>query len=218
MSDRPKALSVFYGGERVAEITEWRGGLRATYLPGTLDRWPLGTPVLSCSLRLRTGSLDATAFLDGLLPENPHRAALAGRADVTASDTFGLLARYGREIAGALIITADVEVPPNHGGLIDLDADALADEVAALPDRPLGIHDDSELSLAGVQDKMLLVARDNGRWARPTGATPSTHILKLDHRRYPGLVAAEADGLPWLAPQGSAPSTQSSSPSPVTTV
>ncbi|MGB3412682.1 MAG: HipA domain-containing protein [Microthrixaceae bacterium] len=195
MNDRPRFLSVFYAGERVAEITERRGELRATYLTAAFDRWPLGSPVLSCSLPLRTGAVDATSFLDGLLPESPHRAELAARADVAASDTFGLLARYGREIAGALVIAGKGELPPHHGGVIDLDDDALAEEVAALPERPLGIHDDSELSLAGVQDKMLLVARDNGGWARPTGATPSTHILKLDHHRYPGLVAAEAVGL-----------------------
>lgn len=195
MADHPKALSVFYGDERIAEITQRRQKLLVTYLPAAHERWRLGAPVLSCSLPLRAGSADATAFFDGILPENPHRAHLAARAGVVSSDTFGLLARYGREIAGALVITAGDDPTHDDGGVVELDDDALAAEVASLPERPLGIHDDSELSLAGVQDKMLLVALDDGSWARPTGATPSTHILKADHRRHVGLVAAEADAL-----------------------
>ncbi|HWD70343.1 MAG TPA: HipA domain-containing protein [Solirubrobacteraceae bacterium] len=43
--------------------------------------------------------------------------------------------------------------------------DQLDQEVADLPDGPLALHDDSELSLAGLQNKMLLVRLSDGRWA-----------------------------------------------------
>jgi len=57
----------------------------------------------------------------------------------------------------------------------------VAAAVDALPDTPLGVLDDSELSLAGMQDKLPLVRTDAGcGWGRPVGGYPSTHILKVD--------------------------------------
>jgi serine/threonine-protein kinase HipA len=65
-----------------------------------------------------------------------------------------------------------------------------------LPDQPLGAHDDSELSLAGLQDKLLLVATDGPTgWGRPVAGLPSTHILKPDPLAHPGVVAREAEAL-----------------------
>jgi serine/threonine-protein kinase HipA len=43
-----------------------------------------------------------------------------------------------------------------------------------------------------LQNKVLLVALPNGGWARPVHGHPSTHILKVDDLRHPGLVDAEA--------------------------
>jgi len=45
-------------------------------------------------------------------------------------------------------------------------------------------------TIAGIQDKMLLVETPQG-WARPVNGYPSTHILKLDDRTHRGLVIAE---------------------------
>ncbi len=45
-----------------------------------------------------------------------------------------------------------------------------------MPDRPLDLHENSNLSLPGVQDKLLLV-RVGEAWARPVGGQASTHIL-----------------------------------------
>ena len=53
------------------------------------------------------------------------------------------------------------------------------------------MRDDSELSIAGLQNKLLLVRDSSGTWARPAGGMPSTHILKVEDPRYPGLVEAE---------------------------
>ena len=75
-------------------------------------------------------------------------------------------------------------------GLVPLsEADLLAD-VASLPARTMALHDDSELSLAGLEDKILLV-RTPGGWARPVHGYPSTHILKVDNRVHRGTVVLE---------------------------
>jgi serine/threonine-protein kinase HipA len=187
-----RSLQIWLHGVHVADlVTATRGALRCRYTEEALARWPGNTPMLSCSLPLDDRPLPAEAFLRGLLPEGSALNALAARADVPASDTFGLLARYGRDIAGAVVFS---DGPPDTGryAVEPYSEDGLAGEVAGLEQLPLGVHDDSELSLAGLQNKMLLVALPGGGWGRPVHGQPSTHILKVDNAAWPGLVEAEA--------------------------
>ena len=189
-------LVAWLDGIAIATIERHGETVRLAYTDGAIERWGLGEPVLSCSLLTSTTKLDATAFVDGLLPEGDHRRSLAARADVKASDLFGLIARYGRDIAGAVQFLPPEDEPTGYGDDIKvLDVSALNDLVDGLDDNPLAITDESELSLPGVQDKMLLIDLGDGQWARPLHGRPSTHILKRDHLRYPGIVAAELDGL-----------------------
>ena len=192
----PDRLQVWLDGLYVADIERRRRNdtrLRLRYTEPALERWPLNTPLISCSLPLGSRPADALPFLTGLLPEGDALAALAARARTSVVDTFGLLERYGRDIAGALVISRGVP-DESRFGLERYDEESLADEVGALDENPLGVRDDSELSLAGLQSKLLLV-RDGDGWARPLHGCPSTHILKAEDRRYPGLAQAEADCL-----------------------
>lgn len=197
MPDRPDSLVVWYEGVPIAELRERSGSVELEYRTEALDRYDIGTPLVSCSLPLEQDrKFNATNFLDGVLPEGAHRNDLAELADVRSADTFGLLARFGRDIAGALTIADPAWDPESaESSVMPLSDEELANEVAGLPDRALGVHDDSELSLAGLQDKMVLSRLEDGSWGRPIHGHPSTHILKLDHRTHRGLVAAEADAL-----------------------
>jgi serine/threonine-protein kinase HipA len=188
-------LHVWLYGTRVAVLTSTRpGAVSCRYTAEAVDRWDLNTAVLSCSLPLtRTAHRDAGRYFRGLLPEGAALPALASAAGVPTHDTFGMLARFGRDVAGALVIT-DSDYEPRTGTAQPYAPGALAAEVADLEEHPLALHDDSELSLAGLQNKMLLVATANG-WARPVAGYPSTHILKVEDRRYPGLVTKEAAAL-----------------------
>ena len=145
---RPERLVVHLGDVPVAELSDnRRSGVFCEYLAATLRSHPGNVPLLSCSLPVREGRFEATAFFDGVLPEGQHRATLAARAGVAAQDTFGLLARYGRDVAGALVVTdPDRLADDRASGVVELDDTMLAAEVAAIPENPLGIHDDSELS------------------------------------------------------------------------
>lgn len=193
MTRPAKHLGVWLDGLRVAELERAGQGIRCRYTEEALERWPLNSPLLSCSLPLDSRPLDALPFCAGLLPEGQALQTLAEQAELPVNDVFGLLARYGRDVAGALVIVPGGEEPnPGEFGVEPYDAEALAEAVAALDDFPLGAREDSELSLAGIQDKLLLVRLPDGGWGRPTGGRPSTHILKRDDLRYPGLVEAEA--------------------------
>jgi serine/threonine-protein kinase HipA len=188
-------LHVWLYGTRVAVLTSARPGeISCRYTSEAMERWDLNTAVLSCSLPLiKTAHRDAGRYFRGLLPEGNALQALASAAGVPTHDTYGMLARFGRDVAGALVIS-DTEHKPRNGTTQLYTPDALAAEVADLEDHPLALHDDSELSLAGLQNKMLLVATDDG-WARPVAGYPSTHILKVEDRRYPGSVSKEAAAL-----------------------
>jgi serine/threonine-protein kinase HipA len=70
--------------------------------------------------------------------------------------------------------------------------DRLANLVANLRNAPLGIDRDVRVSLAGVQEKLLLTHMPDGRWGRPVGGTPSTHILKPEIERFENTVENEA--------------------------
>jgi serine/threonine-protein kinase HipA len=165
--------------------------IRCRYSEDSLQRWQGNSPLLSCSLPLGSRPLDALAFCKGLLPEGQALQMMAAAAGIAANDSFELLAHYGRDVAGALVIGSEEPVGRRFG-VEAYSEESLARAVAEVDEYPLGVHDDSELSLAGLQDKLLLVELGDGSWGRPLGGKPSTHILKVDDPRHPGLVDAEA--------------------------
>jgi serine/threonine-protein kinase HipA len=186
-----KPLGVWLYGLRVAELSSARPGqVVCRYTDEALARWPANTPLLSCSLPLGPRPLQAGNFFRGLLPEGRALQALAADANLASYDTFGLLERYGRDVAGAVIV-AEQFPGPRPEGVEAYSEETLAAEVANLPERPLAIHDDSELSLAGLADELLLVEMAPGLWGRPLHGRPSTHILKVEDRRYPGMAEME---------------------------
>ncbi len=185
-------LGVWLHGRHIAELrSSGPGKVELRYTSEALDTWPSNTPLLSCSLPLGTRRQQAGLFFRGLLPEGQHLQALAAQANLASYDTFGLLARYGKDVAGAAIV-ADATPRERPGSVAPYTREALEGEVADIKHRPLGIHDDSELSLAGLQDKLLLIELGPGLWGRPIHGRPSTHILKVEDRRYSGMAEMEA--------------------------
>jgi serine/threonine-protein kinase HipA len=186
-------LGVWLDGVQVAALSKTKaGGISCLYSEEALERWPQNSPLLSCSLPLGVRRMEALAFCRGLLPEGRALQALAHDAELATSDTFGLIERYGRDVAGALVIGAE---PPDEEryGVEEYSEESLREAVEDLEEHPLGSHEDSELSLAGLQDKLLLVKLSDGSWGRPLRGRPSTHILKRDDARFSGLIEAEAD-------------------------
>jgi len=184
-------LGVWLDGLLVARLTGNRPGVaQCTYTDEAFEHWAGNTPLLSCSLPLRSGRLNAWAFTTGLLPEGRHRQAMAAIAGVPSYDVLGLLERFGRDVAGAIILSA--EDPPLRNPSVDpYTPDGLTEAVADLKNHPLGLYGDSELSIAGLADKMLLTQVGPGQYSRPRHGAPSTHILKVDDPVRKGLVRAE---------------------------
>ena len=162
-----------------------------------IDRFGVGSTVLSESVPLvprqpRGKAARRRMFFDELLPEGAARQRLADRARVTPMDTLGLLAAYGRDVAGAVQVfdptAADAADPPRARALSTADIVDLLDDVAAFPlaNAPMS----GKSSLAGVQEKVLL-ARVGDRWAQCLYGYPSTHILKPVARSHSDMIYNE---------------------------
>ena len=190
-------LTVWLYGIKTATITEVRNRLRLVYTDDALIEYALGTPVLSVALPLTDVHFaqgPTRAFLDGLLPEGESRRVIAEDFNLRATDTYGLIRALGRDCAGAIIVQPSGEPPPPDASTTTADplnGDALADLVKNLRSAPLGVSDRVRISLAGVQQKLLLTRMPDGRWGRPVDGTPSTHILKPEIRDYPNTVQNE---------------------------
>ena len=191
-------LGVWLYGALVATIDRDRRGPRLTYTREALGSHALGTPLLSLSLPVRAERFSQGSvrpFLDGLLPEGEARRVIARDLMVDPDDTFGLIALLGRDCAGALVIQPlDDERPP---GVTTTTAEPLShSELAALVGNlrsaPLGVGGRVRVSLAGVQEKLVLTRMVGGGWGRPVDGTPSTHILKPEIAAYPHTVENEA--------------------------
>jgi serine/threonine-protein kinase HipA len=159
-----------------------------------------GTIVLSQSLPVRAeayGPPATRSYFEGLLPESARREELARELQVSVNDSYALLARIGRECAGAVVIIPEEESPAStvESGVEWLASERLAELVEELPRRPLGIARDSgrlRLSLAGVQRKLALVRNEEGRFGEPIGQMPSTHLIKPEYGdEFPDLAVNE---------------------------
>lgn len=157
-----------------------------------------GGQPLSLNLPLREEAFphrDCLAFFGNLLPEEDVRAQLALTTGISASNDYRLLERFGGDVAGAVTLLAPGEPPPADGpGELELLSPERLDEILVeLPQRPLAADEAGEvrLSLAGAQSKLPVVEVDGG-FALPHGSgLPTTHILKPEPARFPGLVANE---------------------------
>ncbi|HQZ00422.1 MAG TPA: HipA domain-containing protein [Propionicimonas sp.] len=114
-----------------------------------------------------------------LLPEGAQYDHMIAQAGLRRDDTPAFLARYGRDVAGALQVW-DLDDPtepktPSVRSLAPAKVRALLED----PIRsPLANDPQSgKSSLGGVQPKIVLVQTSDG-WAQALGGYPTTHILK----------------------------------------
>jgi serine/threonine-protein kinase HipA len=124
-------------------------------------------------------------WFDNLLPDSDAiRRRMAEKFAKGSVATFDLLAAVGRDCVGAVQLLP-LDQPPV--GFDHIDAQPLTESgteqlinSAVTAARVLGQEqlDDFRISIAGAQEKTALLWHD-GRWCKPLGATPTTHIFKL---------------------------------------
>jgi serine/threonine-protein kinase HipA len=106
-----------------------------------------------------------------------------------------LIRALGRDCAGAVVIQPmEYAAPPAPTTTTaePLSPDEIEDLVKDLKNAPLGVGGRVRISLAGVQEKLVLTRMPDGSWGRPVDGTPSTHILKPEIAAFPNTVENEA--------------------------
>ncbi|MFM0066022.1 type II toxin-antitoxin system HipA family toxin [Paraburkholderia aspalathi] len=184
-----RALSVWANGERVGV---WRlptrGPMEFAYDPAWVAS-PAGRP-LSLSLPFAPSNVANKGhrvlnYFDNLLPDSEAiRKRIAQRYQTDTLDPFDLLQAIGRDCVGAVQLLAEDDAP---AGVERIEGTPLSDsEIETMLARTVSTPalgaadetDDFRISLAGAQEKTALLWHD-GKWQRPHGATPTTHIFKL---------------------------------------
>jgi len=190
-----KRLMVYLNSEPVGSLDQDDSGLlEFRYGADWLNKQD-STP-LSRSLPLRNDPFrgkQARPFFAGILPDEGPRQQIAAILGISASNDFALLERIGGECAGAVSLRPEGGPPPTLGDkrMRELNEKELDDIIAELPRRPLMAgREGLRLSLAGSQAKLPVVIQE-ATIALPLGNTPSTHIVKPEPERFPGLVANE---------------------------
>lgn len=187
---RAKAMSVWMNGTRVGT---WRLTSRAVDEFEYDQAWVASDRYRPLSLSLPApaggGPLrgdNIRNYFDNLLPDSDViRRRLQDRFRTDSLSPFDLLAAVGRDCVGAIQLLPENEAPPNIEVIngIPLDEGGVEHElVRVVSTDARGQRDDEDdalrISIAGAQEKTALLWHD-GRWCRPMGATPSTHIFKL---------------------------------------
>jgi serine/threonine-protein kinase HipA len=130
------------------------------------------------------------AWFEGLLPEASRRTLAEAEHGVARGDTFGLLAAIGWECAGAVSVLPEGREPAS-GRYEALTDEEVWERLDLLPSTVSEVDHEVRLSLGGAQDKLLL-ARLGGGWHLLLEGAVSTHLLKPEPDRHPGLAVGEA--------------------------
>jgi serine/threonine-protein kinase HipA len=162
--------------------------IRLEWRPEGIERWGLGSPALSVGLPIGApiGPRDTRGldFFENVLPEGPALERMAVLAGVRPVDTYGILAAFGHDCAGAIMVLPDGDHPggSDANGYAAMAPGGLERVINALDATPLAAAPERGVrpSLAGFQRKALLGRASDGTWQLPSGDAPSTWILKPD--------------------------------------
>jgi serine/threonine-protein kinase HipA len=195
MADR---LDVWYGAEHAGSLWQTIDGVEFEYSESWLVRDD--AVALSRSLPLgpgRQAGRRATAFFENLLPEGEIRGAIARAIGEDDENEFRLLEGIGAECAGALSITSPGQTPPDTVPVDDLpvlESQQLEQILTELPQTQLVRGPDGliQFSLAGAQDKLVLIDRGDDTWSLASRGVPSTHIIKTPIATLDDTVTNEA--------------------------
>ncbi len=179
-------LNIFLNDRHLGRLSKEASGAIAFVYDRDYLAWANAIPVsLSLPLRERRyiGAPVAAVF-ENLLPDaDAIRRRIAEHVGAAGTDAYSLLSEIGRDCVGALQFLFEDQTPTpttEVDGTV-VDEDDIAAMVANLTTVPLGLDrdldEDFRISVAGAQEKTALLQHE-GRWLRPHGTTPTTHIFK----------------------------------------
>ena len=192
------SLNVELYGALLGSLIQKGHDLRFKVSPSAIDRYSVASTIMSLAVPL---NLEYTAkqkkrnanFFSELLPEGRNLRWLLLSLPLEEQNTFGLLRKYGRDSAGALMLyDPNDPVSARKPKAEKVNAQQIRYLLEHMPEEPLANSPVSgKTSLGGVQGKILL-AKKNQDWCRVHYGYPSTHILKPKVPEYPTMIYDEA--------------------------
>lgn len=180
------SLGIWMNGEHVGL---WRVGNKAEHELRYERAWidsARGRPI-SLSMPLRPaepyrGEV-VRNFFENLLPDNASIRRRIAQRFGTTTEAIDMLREIGRDCVGAIQLLPEGATPQD---VHRIDATAVSgreieDHLARVPAADPFPGDKDEyfrISIAGNQEKTAFL-KHKGRWCRPHGSTPSSHIFKL---------------------------------------
>jgi len=191
-------LNVELYGTVLGSLSRIDRGVDFTVNTDAFSTYSISSTVMSLSVPLNPLYTNAQKrrcgnFFAELLPEGRNFEWLAQTLPQNDRTPYGMLKKYGKDIAGALIIydpedLASSEKPglePVDGAKIRYLLENMSQ--AALANSPVS----GKTSLGGVQGKIVLTKKD-AVWHRVHNGYPSTHILKPVVHEFPTMIYDEA--------------------------
>ncbi|MEG1561714.1 MAG: HipA domain-containing protein [Raoultibacter sp.] len=199
-------LAVWLGKQHIGTLNQVKNGARFQFDESICQATP-GSPCLSTALPVQGEAFNAVAtrnWFSGLLPEDARLDEVRRFFGIEGSDYLSVLEEVGWECAGAVSILPENNdsLPGKIAGVRRIDAAQLSSRLSALPAHPFDDASTLRISLGGYQEKLCVDLPDgfiveNGRaklvYANlPLNGALSTHILKPQPSRFPGLIEGEA--------------------------
>ena len=189
-----QSLDVYLHGERIGIITRGQDpeGPSFQYLESYRTR--SGAIALGRQIPLTeepTRSETILRWIDGLLPEGDRRGDLTRQLGLHRMSTWSLIREIGLDCAGAVQVADPHHRTgrPSYYKASEAEIGLAFDQIAQ---RPIQTFErGARLSIAGAQEKIVLAKLAEHSWAWPLHGAPSTHILKPQTARFPGLVQNE---------------------------
>jgi len=178
------SLFIYMNGLDVGEYRQSSSGAQSfNYSDSWIDRNNPTPLSLSMPLTQKKHQGDVVYnYFDNLLPDSLEiRNRIQARVNAKTNRPFDLLNKIGNDCVGAIQLLEEHSAP-NIKSIksMPVDEQTIANNLDNYRTLPLGMSDtdDFRISLAGAQEKTAYLKLD-GKWHRPIGATPTTHIFKL---------------------------------------
>ena len=192
------SLNVELYGVLIGSLSQEHRELRFKVSPGVFEYYPVASTIMSLAVPLNLEytikqKKRAAGFFSELLPEGRNLRWLIQTLSIENQNTYGLLQKYGKDCAGALILY-DPSDPASSKKptATKVNSQQIRGLLERMPDEPLANSPISgKTSLGGVQGKIVL-AKKNKQWRRVHYGYPSTHILKPKAPERPTMIYDEA--------------------------
>ncbi len=176
-----KKLNVFHGVTLIGHLSEddhHQLCFRYTHDWLISDNAIALSPTIDISDQTFSGD-EVESFFENLLPEGDVLDFISQTIQISSTNVFALLERFGGDTAGAFSILPEGLKPSDDPHYLPVSKDKIKQWFLQTKGLPLIINgEQSRMSLSGAQDKMTVFIDASCALFIPLGAAPSTHIIK----------------------------------------